>query len=125
MTVAEMLFDVLSQMTEEQLKHQHPNVRSWYQQRRYGGINSALSDEQIIATYKVNSLDVVRTVRTILADRPSPSETDPRFAPDRVAWLKQYRSDTGCSLAEAEAAYNSRSQHWRSQSPPNVGIRHE
>ncbi len=34
MTVEEMLYDVLSQMTPEQLKHQNPNVRSWYENAR-------------------------------------------------------------------------------------------
>lgn len=29
-SVEELLYDVLSQMTPEQLKHQSPNVRGWY-----------------------------------------------------------------------------------------------
>ncbi len=59
MTAEEMLYDVLSQMTPEQLKHQNPNVRSWYTTQEHQRANKKWGEElkarggKILAAAKV------------------------------------------------------------------------
>jgi hypothetical protein len=40
MTESEMLWDILSQMTEEQLKHQHPDVRKYFEFQKERRLNA-------------------------------------------------------------------------------------